>query len=304
MRRLVGWCAVVMLFFSGAAFGGPMLLYTIGPDGYSVPDRLFSFSSTDIPFIHENWIWDLADGTLGLFTGGLTYQASNNRLYAVANGELVDFGLNGLGLNYDVALTGGVGWLEGLSVGPNQDLFYAIGETCDTGCVPWIYEIDPTSKAVTPLFAVGDGSQFFFGLTYDPANKLFYGIALDSDGNSFLYSIDTVAKSYTEITAVTLGTGYTGGIAYDVANDVFFAIWNDSDGYSYLDRITLGSSPSVNFVSYFYTPANGGFWNAGLTFGPEENGPQTTPEPATGLLAGLAMIGAGLARRFIRSHSK
>jgi hypothetical protein len=301
--RSIGWGVVVALFFSSAATAG-VLLYSVGPDGYSIPDRLFSFSSSDNT--HETWVWDLGNGSLG-FNGGLTYRAANGSLYAVANdylgnGELVNFGLDGRGLTSILALTSGVGWYGGLSAGPADNVFYAIGTAWDTG-VPAIYQINPASSAVNRLFNVGDGALGFNGgLTYDSKDGLFYAIAADGSGASFLYSIDTGTSSVTPITAVTLGTGYTGGIAYD-ANDVFFAIQNDSDGYSSLQKITLGTDPSVSNVYGFSWPDNWGYWNAGLTFGPE-NGPQPIPEPATGLLVGLTLAGARLARFLIRPHSK
>jgi len=301
MRRSIGWGAVIALFFFRSAIAGP-LLYSIGPDGYSIPDRLYSFSSSDNT--HDTWVWDLGGGSLGI-NGGLTYRAADGLLYAIANdslsnGALVDFGLDGGGFTSLLPLTAGVGWYGGLSVGPTDNVFYAIGTASG---IPALYRIEPALSNVTWLFNVGDGSLGFNGgLTYDSKDGLFYAVAMDGDGNSYLYSIDTVASHATLIGA-TLGTGYTGGIAYDAANDDFLAIENDSAGYSSLQQITLGSSPSVSNVYGFIVYANWGYWNAGLTFGPED-GTETIPEPATGLLAGLALMGVGLARRFIRLHSR
>lgn len=123
--------------------------------------------------------------------------------------------------------------------------------------------------SATTLFALGDGSSSFNGLSFRPADGRYYAIANDSAFSSSLVSFDgSGAGSLTTLGA--LGAGVVG-MAYRSSEDRFYAASTSTTGVSTLLRVTTGG-----VVATVGTLGSG--FLGGLAFG-------DTPEALFGIAA-------------------
>ena len=119
-----------------------------------------------------------------------------------------------------------------------------------------------TDGAVSPLFALGDGSvSYNGGLAYRPTGSTFLAIGNDFAGSSSFVSFTSSGPgSLTSLAA--LGTGFLGGLAYNSGDQRFYAIANDFAGnsslYSFADDGVLSSPQSLGAGFYGSLTYNAG----------------------------------------------
>ena len=148
--------------------------------------------------------------------------------------------------------------------------FYTIGP--DNQDVPAaLTSISLPGGPVTTLFNLGgDTLAFNGGITFDPLNNSFYGIANDSLGNSSLQIF--TAGGGTAATVEALGNGFTSGLTFDSADGNLYAISNDFlvTGHSFLNRISLSDMSVVPIVDLDLGFEGGGLFTGGLTYDPND----------------------------------
>ncbi len=165
--------------------------------------------------------------------------------------------------------------------------FYTIGP--DNQGTPSSFTSILLPGTVSTLFDLGGGvNGFNGGVTYDPLNKSFYGIANDSFGNSSL-EVFTAGGGGLVLTLGTLGTGYTSGLTFDSADGNLYAISNDFvvTGHSYLDRLSLSEMSLTPIVDLGLGFEGGGLFTGGLTF-----------DPNNGLFYAMSADTNGVSRQF------
>lgn len=176
-----------------------------------------------------------------------------------------------------VAITGAKGPITSIAADPISGKLYG-NTTSGFGGADQLYLIDPTTGVVTLLGNIGFGNVYALGFTQ--AGQL-TGI---SDDTNQLISLSVLSGVGTAI-------GATGDLfQYDVASrpedGVMFGLSTRSYGLNTFD-LTTGAATAVGSYG---TRVN----LAGLAFLGEST---RVPEPATLALVGLALAGAGVARR-------
>lgn len=155
---------------------------------------------------------------------------------------------------------GSLAFNGGLTMGPFGNLYSVVNDSTGAGS---LYTIQPDGTFSLVGAAGGLGFGFLGGLTWDPANSLFYAAVIDNQGNTTYSSITTggVAVSFSQ----NIGTGFSG-LAYDSAIGLFYGIGNDNTGFSTLYDFSLGGSVNpvgalgFGFGALTYDPANNAFW--------------------------------------------
>jgi hypothetical protein len=265
------------------------LLYTIGPDASFQPRSLTAIGGGGAAFVSN-----LGDGSLA-FNGGLTYRATDGRLYAVANdgagnSTLESFSLAGAGTLTPV-MSLGAGFLSGLTFDSTDGNLYAIADDPISGDSS-LDRISVGSLSVTPVVDLGAGFEggglFTGGLTFNPGNGLFYVLSSDAFGVSRVFSSVALDGTVTEL--FNLGDGslsFNGGLLFDASGGQFYAISNDNLGNSTLETFNLGGAGT-------FTPllsVGQGFTNVGLAQIPD------APEPSCMALVALGLLAGKLAAR-------
>ena len=165
--------------------------------------------------------------------------------------------------------------------------FYTIGP--DNQETPSSFTSILLPGTVSTLFDLGGGANGFNGgITYDPLNQSFYGVANDGLGNSSL-QVFTAGGGGLILTLEGLGTGYTSGLTFDSADGNLYAISNDFliTGHSFLDRISLSDMSVIPIVDLGLGFEGGGLFTGGLTF-----------DPNNGLFYAMSADANGVSRQF------
>lgn len=125
-----------------------------------------------------------------------------------------------------------------------------------------------------------------------PLDSFFYAISDDLAGTATLHRIGTSGAGSVNALPVALGQGFLGVLRSIPRPDLFYAIASDSTGLSTLYSIDLNANKTNPLFDLGF-----GFNNAGLTLGAA-----AIPEPASGLLVGLAFLAftAGRVRWILR----
>lgn len=165
--------------------------------------------------------------------------------------------------------------------------FYTIGP--DNQGIPSSFTSILLPGTVSTLFDLGGGVKGFNGgITYDPLNKSFYGVANDGLGNSSL-QVFTAGGGGLILTLEGLGTGFTSGLTFDSTDGNLYAISNDFlvTGHSFLDRISLDDMSIIPIVDLGLGFEGGGLFTGGLTF-----------DPNNGLFYAMSADANGVSRQF------
>jgi hypothetical protein len=277
-----GWRITVMLVLSvltGAANAADPL-FAFGPNGAGVGSVL-----TQIDVAAPGVA--LGDGSVA-FNGGLTYLASDQRVYAIENDAFGNSALTSFNAAAPTALAVplalGQGFYGGLAADSSTSTLYAVAS--DFLGASTLYRID-TASGATSLAALGFG--YYGGLAFDSADGDLYAISADDLGVQRRVSkIDLNAAGGPAVTTLfDLGDGgesFQGGLAFDAATQRFVVIGNDSLAQSSLFAFTVAGASSLVDLAM---PLGVGFVNAGLTYGPAITA--AVPEPAGALLLGAAL---------------
>jgi len=146
-----------------------------------------------------------------------------------------------------------------------------------------LYSVDTGTGAATAI-GVGFGVSSLYGLAYDPTRDALVGVDDSVVTDSRLWTVDRTTGLLTPLGATSLGVPVNGaGLAYDPTQDVFW-ITDDEVGVSdnfYVAPATGGAATRIGGLSQ----QTG---SGGLTF---------VPEPGTGVLLGLGLLGLTRAGR-------
>ena len=267
---------IVLVLLSRSASAVPTYTLYMSGGGVGAISGLWTVNTTTGAATYVAPILD-AGGDVYLYAGGLAYDVSNHKLYALGSSFL------GVSMLYTVNPTTGLATAvgptgtttnfgtSGLAIDPASHKFYAVGDLDGQGQHRTLFDINPSTGAASPIgFTVGTGT-YLYDVGLDPVSGTLYANGtndfLGTPSKLFTLNKGSGAEVLIGTHGITLGRQmYYGGMAFDPVTHVCYGIGSISGSASGLYAVST-STGAATLVGSFVT---NGTTDGALTFIPDQ----------------------------------